>query len=512
MTEVLSCCDLTVVYETRDGEVEALSHVDLSVGAGEAVGVIGASGAGKSTLAMAVVDYLGLRGRIANGSVQFEGRDIQTMDADERRALRGRGIGMVYQDPLAALNPTMRIGAQLAEAADVNKEDVLRALADMKIADPVRAARSYPHQLSGGQLQRAVIAMALLAKPKLLILDEPTSSLDATVSVEISELLQVHAEKHRMAMLVISHDLGLISRLCSRGVAFEDGRVVEEGATDSILRRPKSPSVRVLTEAWRGLPGQTRSRPATPPVLLVEGLGKSYNNNALDALREISFEVRAGETLAVIGESGAGKTTLAALLAGLEKPDSGSILLKDQKVAGVPPHRRDPGALAALQMIFQNPNETLNPARTVGAQLKRALRMAGRGAQELEKIMESVGLPAALAVRRPAQLSGGQKQRVAIARALAMSPRLLIADEPLSALDPPLRHAILKILISLQEKGELAVLLITHDLAAAGACADRVLVLKDGEVVEQGAAADVLKAPSHPYTMALLAAAGDGSI
>ena len=512
MTEVLRCRDLTVVYETQDGEVEALSHVDLSVGTGEAVGVIGASGAGKSTLAMAVVDYLGLRGRIANGSVQFEGRDIQMMDADERRALRGRGIGMVYQDPLAALNPTMRIGAQLAEAAGVSKEDVLRALADMKIADPVRAARSYPHQLSGGQLQRAVIAMALLAKPKLLILDEPTSSLDATVSAEILELLQVHAEKHRMAMLVISHELGLISRLCSRVVAFEGGRVVEEGATNTILRTPKAPSVRALIEAWRGLPGQTRSRPARSPVLSVEGLVKRYNNNGLDALREISFEVRAGEMLAVIGESGAGKTTLAALLAGLEKPDSGSILLQDQKVAGMPPHRRDPGVLAALQMIFQNPNETLNPARTVGAQLKRALRMAGRGAQELEKLMESVGLPAALAVRRPAQLSGGQKQRVAIARALAMSPRLLIADEPLSALDPPLRHAILKILISLQEKGELAVLLITHDLAAAGACADRVLVLKDGEVVEQGTAATVLKAPSHPYTMALLAAAGDGSI
>ncbi len=507
-TELLTCRGLSVVYRTRGDDVAALSGVDLWVGSAETVGVIGVSGSGKSTLALAVVDYLGQRGRITAGTVQFEGRDIQAMDADELRVLRGAGIGMVYQDPLAALNPTMRIGAQLAEATGANKADVLRALSEMKIADPVRAARSYPHQLSGGQLQRAVIAMALLARPKLLILDEPTSSLDATVSAEISELLQVYAEKHRMAMLVISHDLSLISRLCSRVVAFEAGRVVEEGSVEAVLRTPKTQHVQALVEAWKGLAPRRCPRLDMTPVMTVEGLGKSYNHNALAALSQVSFQVRAGETLAILGESGAGKTTLAALLAGLEAPDAGSIILADQEVAGIPPHRRQAKSLAALQMVFQNPNETLNPAKSVGAQLKRALKLAGRQPEDIDNLMESVGLPGSLAVRRPAQLSGGQKQRVAIARALAMSPKLLIADEPLSALDPPLRNSILKQLISLQEMNGLAVLLITHDLAAARAAADHVLVLKDGEIVEQGAAEQVLRTPSHLYTAALLAAAG----
>lgn len=511
MSALLRCEGVSVAYRTRSGEVAALDGVDLTVGAGEAVGVIGASGSGKSTLALAIVRYLGA-GRIAGGRVLFEGRDIAALDAEALRAVRGRGIGLVFQDPQAALDPTMRLGAQIAEAAVLHgmgaaeaHAAAIRALATMRIDDPERVANAYPHQVSGGQQQRAVIAMALLAEPKLLILDEPTSALDANVAADILDALKAEAETRGMAILLISHDLGAVRRLCTRVEVLENGRRVAGGSVTDILDNPRHPAARALADAWRGPPPADARPRDWPPLLRIDGLGKTYAGG-VEALKDVSLTLGAGEVLAVIGESGAGKTTLGAVVAGLETATGGSVRLSGVDVARLPARRRPAGVLGALRMVFQNPAETLNPAHTVRRQLARALVRAGEAAtsDRLGGLLTAVGLDETFLERRPGQLSGGEQQRVAIARALAGAPALIVADEPTSALDPVVRNAVLATFRAVQAASGAAVLFITHDIAAARAVADTVAVMKDGEIVEIGSTADVFFRPGSNYTTNLL--------
>lgn len=487
MSALLSCRGLSVAYRTRAGDVMALRDVDLTIAAGETVGLIGASGSGKSTLALAAVRYLGHAGRVAAGHILFEDRDIAELDAEGLRDLRGHGIGMVYQDPSAVFNPTLRIGAQVAEAADLrgvadSRAAAVRALAGMRIAEPERIAAAYPHQVSGGQLQRAVIAMALLGAPKLLILDEPTSSLDAATAADILDAVKDRAAATGAALLLISHDLGAVRRLCRRVEVLDGGRRVDGGPAEDLLATPRTLETRALADAWHGLPPAPARELASEVVLEIDGLGKRYGATGTPALEDVTLTVRAGETLAVVGESGAGKSTLGAIVAGIVSASAGSVHIDGKDVATVPARRRPADVRAAVRMVFQNPAETLNPAYTVRRQLARALRVGANGASAAD-LLKIVGLDEAVLDRRPGQLSGGQQQRVAIARALAARPKLIVADEPTSALDPVARNAVLAAFRSARDAGGTAFLFITHDMAAARAIADTVAVVRHGRIV-----------------------------
>lgn len=501
---VLRCDGLSVRYATRAGEVAALADVSLDVRAGEMFGVIGMSGSGKSTLALAVMDYLGRGGRVASGRIHRHGK-----------------AAMVYQDPATALNPSMRIGAQIAEAgvygAGLSWADAERRahdlLADMRIDDPARIMDAYPHRLSGGQQQRCVIAMALIADPALLVLDEPTASLDATVGADILKALQVYAEKRRIACLFISHDLSAVRRLCARVVVMGQGRVVEAGTPAEVFGAPASPQARALVAAWQGDPPAPRTLDeAAPAVLRIEGLSKVYGGT-LRVLKDIGLTVRAGETLALIGESGAGKSTLAWIVAGLQSASGGVVEVLGGDVAHMPAHRRTREMRSRVQIVFQNPAETLNPAHTVGMQLRRAVTVLMPNLERdadisarVRDLLRMVALDESVLDRRPSQLSGGQVQRVAIARALAGGPDLLIMDEPLSALDATVRNEIVKTLRALRAETNMAILFVTHDLIAARDLADRVVVLRNGAVVESGRVETTFAHPRESYTASLVQA------
>ncbi|MBL8700754.1 MAG: ABC transporter ATP-binding protein [Alphaproteobacteria bacterium] len=606
MTEALLAIEnLAVSYRTRGGDMPALRGVSLAVAPGESVGLVGESGCGKSTCAYAVLRHFAGAGRIVAGRIRFEGRDMAEFSPRELERLRGGRVAMVFQDPMAALNPSLTIGEQLCEVLvhhaglswDAARAPVEAMLADVRLPDPARLLARYPHQLSGGQQQRVVIAMALLTKPSLLLLDEPTTGLDVTIEAGIVDLIGELQRRHGTSLLYISHDLGLIARICTRVAVMYAGEIVEQGPVDTVFAAPRHPYTRGLL---RCLPSPTRGRElhrlrpirgsvappdALPPgcafgprceefqaglcdqgavpmagvagrhevrclrwrewvadepleapvpedlaiaeaAVRVEGLSKSYvvddrglfavmrgvEPRRLKANVDLRFAAVRGRTLAIVGESGCGKSTFARVLTGLEQAEAGRLEVDGVDVARLPAERRPAALLRRLQMVFQNPDDTLNPSLSVGRQIGRVVRRFGvaRGRSavrdETERLLRAMRLGPEHASRLPRQLSGGQRQRVGIARAYAGGPDIVVADEPVSSLDVSVRAAIIELLLDLQRRHGTTLLLISHDLSLVRYVADRVVVMYLGRIMEAGTVDQVYAPPYHPYTEALLSA------
>ncbi|MBW8873937.1 MAG: ABC transporter ATP-binding protein [Acidobacteria bacterium] len=542
--------DLAVCYRGARGEwVPAVAEIGFAIGAGEALGLLGESGCGKTTTALAIPGLLPANGRVVRGSVRLAGRELVGLAERELEGVRGAGIGFVAQEPALALNPVMRVGEQVAEVLRVHRrlswrrcrEAAARALAEMQFADPGRIFASYPHQLSGGERQRVTIARALICQPPVVIADEPTASLDAAVAVEVLALLRDLKERHRLALLLISHDPRVLAALADRVVVMRGGRIVEQGPREEVFRRPAHSYTESLlrclgqreerdlrdsrdsrekqdtaeTGASSSLVSLQSLRSLSEPLLEARGLRKTYTlrrpfgaRQAVAALAGVDLAVDAGSRLALAGRSGSGKSTLVRCLALLEASDGGEIRLGGQDLASLP-RRRRAAFRPRLQLVFQDPAAALNPRFSALDTVEEPMRLQGvkdRRERALE-LMAQVGLPAALASRPVPRLSGGQKRRLLLARALATRPAVLLLDEPFTGLDLPLQAQIADLLLALQESYGFALVLVAHDLDLAGALAGEVAVLDGGRIVERAATADLLRRPRHPASRELVAAA-----
>ncbi|UWR24783.1 ABC transporter ATP-binding protein [Sulfitobacter sp. S223] len=602
---ILEIDKLSISFFTRLREIPAVMDFSVSVKPGEAVGLVGESGCGKSTVALGVMQDLGKNGRIVGGSIKFKGRDLGEMSDAELRDIRGSEIAMIYQEPMASLNPAMKIGRQLMEVpiihAGMSEKDAydraLQVVTDVKLPDPKRILQAYPHQLSGGQQQRIVIAMALMSEPSLLILDEPTTALDVTVEAAVVELVKDLGKKYGTSMLFISHNLGLVLETCDRICVMYSGEAVERGSIEDVFDEMQHPYTQAL---FRSIPLPGADKNARPlvaipgnfplpherpegcnfgprcdyfeagrcdqgyipmqdvpgnerhatrclrydeidwqaplelaevkkkgeigdVVLKMDNLKKYYqvaanamfgggNTKVVKANETLSFEARESETLAIVGESGCGKSTFAKVLMGLETATDGTIMLDNQSIGDVPIEKRTTQNVADIQMVFQNPFDTLNPSMSVGRQIVRALEIFKIGKNEKERwqrmleLLDLVKLPREFAKRMPRQLSGGQKQRVGIARAFAGDARIVVADEPVSALDVSVQAAVTDLLMEIQREQKTTLLFISHDLSIVRYLSDRVMVMYLGHVVELGTTDQVFSPPYHPYTEALLSA------
>ena len=522
---VLRIEDLSVEYDAGDrpgggGRVIGVDRFSLAVGRDEVMGLGGPSGCGKTTVAAAIMRLLGPAARITSGRVLVGGRDVLALEAGELRRLRWREIAVVPQAAMNALNPVMTIGEQIADVLTTHdglrrrtaREHAAELLESVGI--PSGRLRSYPHQLSGGQRQRVVIAMALTLRPRLLVLDEPTTALDVVVQREIMELVLDLKARLSFSVLLITHDLSLMAGVCDRIGVMEAGRLVEEGPARRILTSPAHPATQALVSGLPPRPGR-RTKTSAEPILEVEGLRKDFpaggllSRRTIRALDGVDLTLHRGEILALVGRTGSGKSTLARVIARLETPTAGRLLLEGRDVLAEEPRRASRSYRRRVQMVFQDPFASLNPAHTVGHALGRALAVhrgttePGRGSAEL---LDAVGLEPELLGARPHELSGGQRQRVAIARALACEPEVLVADEPTSMLDAPLRAGVLDLLLRLRRERDLSILYITHDLASARYLADTTVVLQAGRLVETGPTAELMEHPVHPCTRLLLSA------
>ncbi|MFD2420710.1 dipeptide ABC transporter ATP-binding protein [Amycolatopsis pigmentata] len=514
MPELLVIDGLEVAYRTRRGTIPALDGVRLTVRSGQAVALVGESGSGKSTTAHAVLGLLPRGGRIVRGSITFAGRDLTRLSERGWRAVRGREVALVPQDPGVALNPVRRVGDQVAEALVVHGLATRRAapseavdlLARAGIADPRLRARQYPHELSGGLRQRALIAAALAGRPKLIIADEPTSALDVTVQCRILDYLGELAARDNLALLLITHDLGVAADRADEIVVLSRGRVAERAPARELLAAPTHAYTRQLLAAAPSLADYSPRPPREGGPVLVEVSGLRKRFGSITAVDGVSFSLRRGQTLALVGESGSGKSTTARLLLRLETPSAGTVQFDGQNITTLTgePLRR---LRRRMQLVYQNPYAALNPKMTVADIVTEPLRAFGLGGRsDAAGLLDQVALPATLAGRKPAELSGGQRQRVAIARALALRPDLLVCDEPVSALDVSVQARILELLVRLQEELGLTYLVISHDLAVVRQIADHVGVMRHGALVEYGTADQVFSRPGHDYTRELLAA------
>ncbi|MGW0857290.1 dipeptide ABC transporter ATP-binding protein [Streptomyces sp. NPDC002690] len=583
----------------RDGEVRAVRDVSLTLDRGECLAVVGESGSGKSVTARTLLGLTGNPASVSARRLEFDGTDLTALSERQWRSVRGRRIGLVLQDALVSLDPLRTVGAEVGEtlrehslaAGPGIRDRTLALLSEAGIPDPERRAAEYPHQLSGGLRQRALIASALSGAPELLVADEPTTALDVTVQAQVLDLLG-RLVGEGTALLLISHDLSVVARLADRVAVMYGGLVVERGRAADVLEKPRHPYTRALLAAvptigskGRALSVAPAGRPAAgpdgcpyaarclsadercrtelpaatadgdghltlcwhpgaavplaapdasrprakatpvsappgepaggagPALLEVAGVSKSFRapgGGSWTAVRDVSFHVGAGETLGLVGESGSGKTTTARIVLGLVEPDEGSVRFKGEAWSGLPERaRRD--RRRHLQVVHQDPLGSFDPRHTVRRIVAEAAARAGipRGrarAARVSELLGQVGLSAAIADRRPLQLSGGQRQRVAIARALATEPRLIVCDEPVSALDVSIQAQVLDLLAGLQRELGLALLFISHDLGVVHHVSDRVIVMKDGELVESGHVEQVFDRPAHPYTRELLAA------
>ncbi|MFE3190297.1 ABC transporter ATP-binding protein [Nocardia sp. NPDC059240] len=531
MTESLvEISDLRVAF----GEVTALHGVDLVIAPGERIALVGASGSGKSTLAQAIIGLLPGAGQVRGGSIRWRGEDLAHASEKRLRELRGREIGFVPQDPMSNLNPVTRVGQQVAETLVAHGLYPRRAAATRAIElleeaglpDPARRARQYPHELSGGMRQRVLIAIGLSCRPDLLIADEPTSALDVTVQRQILDHLDKLTRELGTTLLLVTHDLGLAAERADRVLVMSDGRIVESGPAQEVLTDPREEYTRrlvaaaparivalpTLTETATVIKDSETQAADHAPVLEVSHLAKEYRGRGrggnLRAVDDVSFTIGRGRTTAIVGESGSGKTTTARMVLGLIPATSGTVRLDGAEVMGLRGARLRV-ARRAMQPVFQDPYSSLDPMWTVERLIAEPLRAFGthdRSARRtrVAELLDQVALPATVTDRYPHELSGGQRQRVAIARALAIEPRLVVCDEPVSALDVLVQKQILTLLSSLQERLGISYLFISHDLAVVHALAHDVIVMRNGKVVEQGPAARVLTAPADPYTQGLL--------
>ncbi len=519
---LLSVSGLHIEYTTRSGVRPVVRDVALDVSPGEVVAVVGQSGSGKSTIARAVQGLLPENGHITAGEIRIAGRDVTALPQREWRNLRGASIGFVPQDPLGSLDPLKKVGDQVAEVLLVHgiaaRQDARRRAVELLdrvgIPDPRRRAGDYPHQLSGGQLQRVLIAIAIAGDPQLLVADEPTSALDVTVQQRILDLLDELRAERGLGVVFITHDLALAEHHSDSVVVLHDGQVREAGRTGAVLIDPRDDYTRRLIADAPALTPDKYARPGAPPhtaepILQVTDLVKRYGPHTV--LDEVSLQVHTGSIHALVGESGSGKTTVARILAGLADFDAGQVRVDG--VVGRAHHtlsRAQQRAQArVLQMVQQNPTAALDPRFSIEDAVAEPLRINRIGSRadrrrEVLRALDQVGLPAALTDRKPHEISGGQRQRVVLARALVLNPPILVLDEPTSALDVTVQAQVVDLLIELQRELALTYLFISHDLSLVRQIADEVSVLEHGRLVETGPVSEVFTAPSAGYTQRLL--------
>jgi peptide/nickel transport system ATP-binding protein len=518
---LLQVRNLSVQFHTAQGLVHAVRNVSWHLDPGETLAILGESGSGKSVSASAVMNLIDCPpGEITSGEILFNNRDMLKMTADERRQINGRKIAMIFQDPLSHLNPVYTVGFQIAEMMTAHgtpkaqaRARALELLKRVGIPEAETKIDSYPHQFSGGQRQRLMIAMALAFKPDILIADEPTTALDVTVQAQILALLEELQQETGMGLLLITHDLGVVAEVADRVVVMNSGEIVETGSAADVYRSPSHPYTQKLIAAVPGA-GEMAAPLGTgiKPILEINNLCKSYGE--FEALKDASLTVLPGETVAIVGESGSGKSTLAKTLLRLEEATSGEALYQGRDLVTMPPRelfelRRE------LQMVFQDPTQSLNPRMSVGAVISEAFAIhpeilpKNKWKDRVKELLTQVGLDASHIHRYPHQFSGGQRQRIAIARALALEPKLIVCDEAVSALDVSIQAQVIALLNKLQDELGLSYLFIAHDLPLVRDFAHRVVVMQGGRIVEQGPVREIFESPKEAYTRALLAASLD---
>jgi peptide/nickel transport system ATP-binding protein len=528
---LLTVEDLRVSFATQSGRVQAVDGVSFELAPGEVLAIVGESGSGKSVTAQTILGLTRSPNAEIGGSARLGERELLSASERELRAVRGERIGMVFQDPMTSFNPVYRIGWQIAEAIRAHSggtsereahERAVELLDSVGIADAAQRVDDYPHQFSGGMRQRAMIAMALSLEPEVLIADEPTTALDVTVQAQILELLKELQRRLGMAMLFITHDLGIVRKMADRVLVMHEGVIVERGDLDQIFYSPADPYTRKLLDAVVRLDTAPPLRPRRESEALLEvtGLVKHFPvkrglffDRTVDRVRAVdgvSFDVRKGETLGLVGESGSGKSTLSRTILQLLAPSAGSVRFDGREIAGL--SRREMRPLRReMQMVFQDPYASLNPRKRIGQIVGEPLRLQGEASgselrREVQGLLDRVGLAAEHYDRFPHEFSGGQRQRIGIARALALRPKLIIADEPVSALDVSIRAQILDLLAELQAEFGLTYVFVAHDIGVVRHVSDRIAVMHYGKIVEEGPADQVCERPEDAYTKQLLAA------
>ncbi|NKX38767.1 ABC transporter ATP-binding protein [Tritonibacter mobilis] len=524
---LLSIRDLSIALPLGADRLYAAKNINFDLAPGEILCIVGESGSGKSMSANAVMGLLPQGVEPDSGSITFDGQSILDLSENELLKLRGSRISMIFQEPLSALNPLMRVGAQIAEVFEAHgaltgaerRARALKLLDEVGIPDPEAAIRAYPFQLSGGQRQRVMIAMALALEPDILIADEPTTALDVTTQAQILALIEDLRKKRGMAVIFITHDFGVVADIADRVIVMKKGEIVEAGRAPDVLLNPRHPYTRALIDA---IPRLTKTEPVEEveraPLLKVEGLQKTFSTGSgtlfgkrrvVRAVQDVSFDLYAGETIGIVGESGSGKSTVGRCLVRLLHPDGGRVLMDGVDIAhmaGAELHAQR----RKLQMIFQDPFSSLNPRARVSRILTEGMIAYGMPDKEAKakarELLELVGLDETAMKRFPHEFSGGQRQRIGIARALALEPAIIIADEAVSALDVSIQAQVLDLLAELKMRLHLSMLFITHDLRVAARICDRIIVMQKGQIVEAGPVSKVLHDPDTAYTRSLLEA------
>lgn len=544
-TPLLSVRDLKVEFRGQGGVREVLHGIDFDVFPGETVAIVGESGSGKSTTASAIVNLLPGTGRVSNGSITLEGRELTTMRGREMEQVRGRDIGFVPQDPMSNLNPVWSVGFQVKEAIRANglaqgraetKRRAIEVLQQAGLADAEKRLHQFPHQFSGGMRQRALIGIGLAADPRLLIADEPTSALDVTVQRVILDHMAELTRERGTSVLLITHDLGLAAERAEKIIVMNQGYIVESGPSRQILEDPQHPYTKRLVAAAPSIASHriqavVQDRPVetvgdiadAPDMVRVEGLTKDFKirlggfrSEDFRAVDDVSFSIPRGKTLALVGESGSGKTTVARMVLKLEQPTSGRIEVAGEEISQLSTAQSF-ALRRRMQPVFQDPYGSMDPLRNIGNTIAEPLEIhrVGDTAERRERVLElldQVALPRAVAARYPNELSGGQRQRVAIARALALKPEVVVLDEAVSALDVLVQAQILRLLAELQNELKLTYLFITHDLAVVRVSSDLVAVMEKGKLVEKGTVDEIFANPQQEYTQRLLDAIPGASI
>ncbi|MDO5520128.1 MAG: ABC transporter ATP-binding protein [bacterium] len=515
---ILKVTDLSIGFEENKQFTQVVKEISFDVGQGEIVGIVGESGSGKSLTSLTIMDLLSHTAKVNKGSILFEEKELLTLPMEEKRKLKGKDISMVFQEPMTSLNPLLKVGPQVEEVLVLHKdgekkaykERVLSMFQDVGLPNPEELYDKYPHQLSGGMRQRVMIAMAMILQPKLLIADEPTTALDVTIQKQILELLLKMNRKYGTSIIFISHDLGVVKKLCNRVIVMCEGEIVEQGKISDIFDHPKEAYTKKLLAAVPSIKANeafselavTGTEKESTPILTVKDLNVSYKVKGKGLFKKpeekhivkgVSFTINEGEIFGIVGESGCGKSTLSKAIVGLNKHTQGSLELKETNP----------------QMVFQDPYSSLNPAKTIGAILSEPLIIEGKlnskeRTEKVEQMLEEVGLPKDYSKRNIAKLSGGQRQRVAIALALMTNKKFIVLDEPVSALDVTIQDQILKLLKRLREEYQLSYLFISHDLNVVYELCDRIAVMKDGIIVEQGTKDEIYYNPKADYTKKLL--------